>query len=96
MNSIIQELTDENIKLKRENEELRLKLEKYNNSRTNYYEKNKEVVNEKAKQRLKRLAKENPEKIKEYARTAYLKQKEKKRLEKQLLENQEQPTNENI
>ena len=91
MNSIIQELTDENIKLKRENEELRLKLEKYNNSRTNYYEKNKEVVNEKAKQRLKRLAKENPEKIKEYARAAYLKQKEKKRLEKL-----EQPTNENV
>jgi hypothetical protein len=43
----------------------------------NYYENNKEIVNEKAKQRLKKIAEENPEKIKEYRRTAYLKRKEK-------------------
>jgi hypothetical protein len=43
----------------------------------NYYENNKEIFNEKAKQRLKKIAEENPEKIKEYRRNAYLKRKEK-------------------
>jgi hypothetical protein len=38
-------------------------------------------VKEKAKEGLKKLAEENPDKLKEYARRAYLKQKEKKRLE---------------
>ena len=47
------------------------------NQHKNYYENNKEIVNEKAKQRLKKIAEENPEKIKEYRRNAYLKRKEK-------------------
>jgi hypothetical protein len=64
--------------LREENEKLKKQLENYNNSRKSYYEKNKEIVKEKAKDRLKKLAEENPEKIKEYARRAYLKQKEKK------------------
>jgi nucleotide-binding universal stress UspA family protein len=34
-------------------------------------------LNEKAKERLKKIAEENPDKIKEYARRAYLKRKEK-------------------
>jgi cell division protein FtsB len=63
--------------LKEENAKLKSQLENYHNSRKSYYEKNKEIVNEKAKERLKKLAEENPDKIKEYARRAYLKKKEK-------------------
>ena len=56
---------------------LKEKLTKYMSQHKNYYENNKEIVNEKAKQRLKKIAEENPEKIKEYRRNAYLKRKEK-------------------
>ncbi len=80
----IEELIKENISLKEENEKLKTMLENYNNSRKNYYEKNKEIVNEKAKQRLKKIAQENPDKIKEYARKAYLKKKEKLQQMKEL------------
>lgn len=66
----IQRLEEENIQLKK-------KLENYNNSRNSYYEKNKEVVNQKAKERLKKLSQENPDKLKEINRRAYLKRKEK-------------------
>ena len=55
---------------------LKEKLEKYMSQHKNYYENNKEIINEKAKQRLKKLSEENPEKIKEYRRNAYLKRKE--------------------
>ena len=75
MNS--EEVIQENIKLKQENALLKEKLEKYVTQHKNYYENNKEIVNEKAKQRLKKLSEENPEKIKEYRRNAYLKRKEK-------------------
>jgi hypothetical protein len=61
-----------------ENYKLKKQLENYNNSRKSYYEKNKEIVKEKAKQRLKKISEENPEKIKEYAKRAYQNQKEKK------------------
>ena len=80
MDNIINELTKENNILKEENEKMKKQLETYNNSRKNYYEKNKNIVNEKAKERLKKLAQENPDKIKEYAKKAYLKQKEKKKI----------------
>lgn len=73
--------------LKEENEKLKHLLENYNNSRKNYYEKNKDIVKQKAKEGLKKLAEENPEKIKEYKRTYYLKQKEKKQ---KLLESQKE------
>jgi len=64
--------------LREENDKLKKQLENYNNSRKSYYEKNKEIVKEKAKQRLKKISEENPEKIKEYAKRAYQNQKEKK------------------
>ena len=64
-----------------ENVKLKKQLETYINSRKIYYENNKEYVKEKAKEGLKKLAKENPEKIKEYRRNAYLKRKEKKKIE---------------
>ena len=71
---------DEIKQLKEENATLKKLLENYNNSRKNYYENNKEIVKEKATERLKKLAVENPNKLKEYRRTYYLKQKEKKKL----------------
>ncbi len=63
--------------LKEENAKLKSQLENYNNSRKTYYEKNKEIVNEKSKQRLKKIANEDPEKLREINRQAYLKRKEK-------------------
>lgn len=73
----IAELLKEIVMLKEENAKLKSQLENYNNSRKSYYEKNKEIVNEKAKQRLKKIAEENPDKLKEINRNAYLKRKEK-------------------
>ena len=67
----------ENKLLKEENAILKEKLDKYMSQHKNYYENNKEIINEKAKQRLKKLSEENPEKIKEYRRNAYLKRKDK-------------------
>jgi regulator of replication initiation timing len=62
--SLIKELT----MLKEENSKLKSQLENYNNSRKSYYEKNKEIVNEKSKQRLKKIAIEDPEKLREINR----------------------------
>ena len=81
-----EELCHENILLREENEKLKKQLENYKNSRKSYYEKNKDLVNEKAKQRLKKIAQENPDKIKEYSKKAYLNKKAK--LEKEKLESQ--------
>ena len=63
-------LEEENIKLKEQ-------LQKYTHSQKDYYEKNKKLVIQKAKEGLKKLAEENPDKLKEYRRRAYLKRKEK-------------------
>jgi len=60
-----QELLNKIKLLEDENEKLKKQLENYNNSRKTYYEKNKEIVNQKAKDRLKKLSEENPEKLKE-------------------------------
>ena len=70
----------ENKLLKEEIDKLKKQLENYNNSRKSYYEKNKETVNEKATLRMKKLAEENPDKLKEYRKQYYLKQKEKKQM----------------
>ena len=80
-----EELIKVNLLLREENEKLKKQLENYNTSRKSYYEKNKHLVNQKAKERLKKLAEENPEKLKEINKKAYLKRKEK--LEKEKLEN---------
>jgi hypothetical protein len=73
----IEELLKEIVMLKEENIKLKSQLENYNNSRKSYYEKNKEYIKAQAKEGLKKLAEENPEKLKEYRRNAYLKRKEK-------------------
>lgn len=79
--NMIETLQEENKQLKLELEELKDKLQKYTNSggHKKYYEKNKEVVKKKAKNYLENLKTENPEKLKEYRRRAYLKRKEKQK-----------------
>jgi len=67
----------ENEKLKAENIELKHQLETYSKPQRSYYERNKEVVNQKAKDRMKKISQENPDKLKEINRKAYLKRKEK-------------------
>jgi hypothetical protein len=70
-------IISENKLLKEENTLLKEKLDKYMSQHKNYYENNKEIIIEKASQRLKKISEENPEKIKEYRKNAYLKRKEK-------------------
>jgi len=73
---------EENIKLKKQ-------LEKYTHSQKEYYEKNKEVVMQKASENKKKLKETNPDKIKEYAKRAYLKRKEKlQKIKEPKLENE--------
>jgi len=67
----------ENEKLKAENIELKHKLEIYSKPQRSYYERNKEIVNQKAKDRMKKISQENPDRLKEINRKAYLKRKEK-------------------
>ena len=77
------ELIKENQSLKDEIFNLKKELDKYKNPILNYYNKNKDIINKKANDRLKKLSLENPEKIKEYRKNAYLKIKEKKLREKE-------------
>ena len=59
--------------------ELEDHLKKYTNSARHlkYYENNKDVVKERTKNYVDKLKTENPEKLKEWRRTYYLKRKEK-------------------
>jgi hypothetical protein len=77
--NIMEELYQENQRLLLRIKELEEHLKKYTNSdgHRRYYEKNKEKVIINANNYLKRLAEENPDKIKEYRKRAYLKRKEK-------------------
>jgi hypothetical protein len=75
-------LIKENEELKKEIYVLRQQLNSLSESKKKYYENNKDIVKEKASQRLKKITEENPEKIKEYRRNAYLKRKEKLQKEK--------------
>jgi hypothetical protein len=73
----IDELRAENVALKAELEAVKKQLQRYIDFRTSYYEKNKEVVNEKSKLRRKKMAEEDPERFREMNRLAYLKRKER-------------------
>lgn len=73
----IDELRAENVALKAELEAVKKRLQRYIDFRTSYYEKNKEVVNEKSKLRRKKIAEEDPERLREMNRLAYLKRKER-------------------
>jgi predicted MPP superfamily phosphohydrolase len=65
---------------KKKNGELEERLKKYTNgdNHKRYYEKNKEKVMELGANYLQKLKEENPEKLKEYRRTYYLKKKNEK------------------
>ena len=73
----ITRVIEENENLKTEIIELKEQLKKYTygNSHKRYYEKNKERVKEGGANYLKKLKEENPDKLKEYRRNAYLKKK---------------------
>jgi hypothetical protein len=70
---------------KKKNKELEEKLKNYTNPTRNkkYYEKNSDVVKEKAKTYMEKLKETNPEKLKEWRHTAYIKRKEKMKLGKE-------------
>ena len=79
-------MNDENNKLKLEieelknrNTELEEKLNLYTNPIRNkkYYEKNSDIVKEKAKNYMEKIKETNPEKLKEWRHQAYLNRKEK-------------------
>jgi len=76
------EIYRENQRLRLRIQELEERLRKYTNSEGHkrYYEKNKEKVMANANTYLKRLAEENPDKLKEYRKRAYLNRKERARL----------------
>jgi len=92
MDELIQEnkvLMEEIEVLKDENNHLKIQLEKYTHSQKEYYEKNKEIVIQKASVNIKKIKETNPEKIKEYAKRAYLKRKEKlQKMKESKLENE--------
>jgi len=75
----IETLLKENQELKDLVIELQEKLKKYTNPVAHqvFYEKNKEKIIKESSERLKKLKENNPDKLKEYRRTAYLKRKEK-------------------
>ena len=75
--------------LKKKNIELEERLKKYTNgdNHKRYYEKNKETVMELGANYLQKLKEENPEKLKEYRRTYYLKKKEKDKQDKSEITN---------
>ena len=78
------EVIEENKMLKNKVIELEERLQKYTNSigHKKYYNKNKEKVMENGANYLHKLKEENPDKLKEYRRRAYLKRKEKLQKEK--------------
>lgn len=91
MEERIQALEAENVLLKSKVEELETKLSKYTNNTRHrkYYEEHKREIKEKANEYLKRLATENPDKLKEYRHRAYLKQKEKKNTQNNIMHSME-------
>jgi FtsZ-binding cell division protein ZapB len=79
MNEEIYKLKLEIEELKNKNNELEEKLKSYTNPTRNkkYYEKNSELVKEKAKSYMEKIKETNPEKLKEWRHNAYLNHKAK-------------------
>lgn len=76
--------------LKTKNADLEKRLKLYTNPARNqrYYENNCEIIKERAKVYIDKLKNTDPERLKEYRKTAYLNRKEK------LKQQQQQNTNE--
>ena len=81
---IINKLKEEIEELKKKNKELEEKLKSYTNAprHKKYYEKNSEIVKEKAKTYMEKIKETDPEKLKQWRRTAYLNRKAKLQNEK--------------
>jgi hypothetical protein len=81
-------LLKQNEELTKKVAELELRIKKYTNGENHkrYYEKNKEKYKELGASYLQNLKTENPEKLKEYRRTAYDNKKMKKLKEKEAAE----------
>jgi len=79
MNEEINKLKLEIEELKNKNNELEEKLKCYTNPERNkrYYEKNSDIVKEKAKKYMGKIKETNPEKLKEWRHQAYLNRKAK-------------------
>ena len=79
MDEEISKLKHEIEELKNKNNELEEKLKLYTNPTRNkkYYQKNSDIVKEKAKNYMKNLKESNPEKLKEWRHQAYLNRKAK-------------------
>jgi len=79
MNEEINKLKLEIEELKTKNNELQEKLKSYTNPTRNkkYYEKNSDIVKEKAKNYMEKIKETNPEKLKEWRHNAYLNRKAK-------------------
>ena len=75
---LLEKLKQENKKLKQKLEETETQLQKYTNSdrHKKYYENNKERIKANGLEYVKQLKEKDPEKLKEYRRTYYLKRKE--------------------
>jgi N-glycosylase/DNA lyase len=78
MDREIDTIIAENTFLKTRVLELEARLKKYTNSEGHkrYYEKNKDRIIKNANTYLKKLSEDNPEKLKEYRRRAYVKRRE--------------------
>jgi hypothetical protein len=78
MDREIDTIIAENTFLKTRVLELEARLKKYTNSEGHkrYYEKNKDRIIKNANTYLKKLSEDNPEKLKEYRRRAYIKRRE--------------------
>jgi hypothetical protein len=76
----LKKLKQENESLKQKLEETELQLQKYTNNdrHKKYYENNKERIKANGLEYVKQLKEKDPEKLKEYRRTYYLKRKELK------------------
>jgi len=74
-----QELQNEITALQQQVNTLKTRLAKYTNNdrQKRYYENNKDKVKQNAKLYIERLKEENPEKLKEYRKTAYMNRKQK-------------------
>ena len=79
-NNIKKELDE----LKKKNDDLETKLKSYtnNNRHKKYYENNAHAIKEKSKNYMEKIKETNPEKLKEWRHTAYLKRKEKLKMDK--------------
>ena len=82
MNEEVSKLKLEIEELKNRNNELEEKLKSYTNPTRNkkYYEKNSNIVKEKAKNYMEKIKESNPEKLKEWRHQAYLNRKAKLKL----------------